>query len=151
MERLTYFECGKWRLKIGDTEYSGEAVDRLTANRYQGYVDGLLQQRVSLAWSGAAVAWQVYMRRSGGSWRLQGTTTDPSWNANNLPVGWIYTFAVCEVNKSIGSGKTVAVDFTLDAMAGDYQQMVITIDGETYPLVATIEGTANQLYYVEPA
>lgn len=31
MERLTYFECGKWRLKIGDTEYSGEAVDRLAA------------------------------------------------------------------------------------------------------------------------
>lgn len=31
MERLTYFDAGKWRLKIGDTEYSGEAVDRLAA------------------------------------------------------------------------------------------------------------------------
>lgn len=31
MERLTYFDGGKWRLKIGDTEYSGEAVDRLAA------------------------------------------------------------------------------------------------------------------------
>lgn len=31
MERLTYFDGGKWRLKIGDTEYSGEAVDRLVA------------------------------------------------------------------------------------------------------------------------
>ena len=28
MKRLTYFDGGKWRLKIGDTEYSGEAVDR---------------------------------------------------------------------------------------------------------------------------
>ena len=31
MKRLTYFDCGKWRLKIGDTEYSGKAVDRLAA------------------------------------------------------------------------------------------------------------------------
>ena len=31
MERLTYFDSGKWRLKIGDTEYSGETVDRLAA------------------------------------------------------------------------------------------------------------------------
>ena len=31
MERLTYFNGGKWRLKIGDTEYSGKAVDRLVA------------------------------------------------------------------------------------------------------------------------
>lgn len=36
MERLTYFECGKWRLKIGDTEYSGEAVDRLAAYEETG-------------------------------------------------------------------------------------------------------------------
>lgn len=34
MERLTYFDSGKWRLKIGDTEYSGEAVARLAA--YEG-------------------------------------------------------------------------------------------------------------------
>lgn len=31
MKRLTYFDNGKWRIKIGDTEYSGEAVDRLSA------------------------------------------------------------------------------------------------------------------------
>ncbi|GAA6521710.1 hypothetical protein K440107A6_15780 [Lawsonibacter asaccharolyticus] len=31
MERLTYFDGGKWRLKIGDTEYSGGVVDRLAA------------------------------------------------------------------------------------------------------------------------
>ncbi len=29
MERYTYFDGGKWRLKIGDTEYSGDWVDRL--------------------------------------------------------------------------------------------------------------------------
>ncbi|MEJ8729318.1 hypothetical protein WKS99_09780 [Flintibacter sp. HCN-6482] len=29
MKRLTYFDGGKWRLKIGDMEYSGKAVDRL--------------------------------------------------------------------------------------------------------------------------
>lgn len=31
MERYTYFDGGKWRLRIGDTEYSGKAVDRLAA------------------------------------------------------------------------------------------------------------------------
>lgn len=36
MERLTYFDNGKWRLKIGDTEYSGNAVDRLAAYENTG-------------------------------------------------------------------------------------------------------------------
>ncbi len=31
MERYTYFDSGKFRLKIGDTEYSGDWVDRLAA------------------------------------------------------------------------------------------------------------------------
>lgn len=31
MERYTYQENGKWRMCIGDTEYSGKAVDRLAA------------------------------------------------------------------------------------------------------------------------
>lgn len=30
-ERYTYFDGGKWRLKIGDTEYSGDWVNRLAA------------------------------------------------------------------------------------------------------------------------
>lgn len=34
MERLTYMYGGKWRLRIGDTEYSRKAVDRLAA--YEG-------------------------------------------------------------------------------------------------------------------
>lgn len=36
MKRLTYFDGGKWRIKIGDTEYSGEAVDRLAAYEATG-------------------------------------------------------------------------------------------------------------------
>lgn len=36
MKRLTYFDGGKWRLKIGDTEYSGEAADRLAAYEETG-------------------------------------------------------------------------------------------------------------------
>ena len=31
MERCTYFEGGKWRIRLGDTEYSGLWVDRLAA------------------------------------------------------------------------------------------------------------------------
>lgn len=34
MKRLTYMYGEKWRLRIGDTEYSGKAVDRLAA--YEG-------------------------------------------------------------------------------------------------------------------
>lgn len=36
MKRLTYFDGGKWRLKIGDTEYSGEVADRLSAYEETG-------------------------------------------------------------------------------------------------------------------
>lgn len=36
MKRLTYFDGGKWRLKIGDTEYSGEVADRLSAYKETG-------------------------------------------------------------------------------------------------------------------
>ena len=36
MERLTYFDGGKWRLKIGDTEYSGDWVERLAAYEETG-------------------------------------------------------------------------------------------------------------------
>lgn len=36
MEQLTYFDGGKWRLKIGDTEYSGEVADRLSAYEETG-------------------------------------------------------------------------------------------------------------------
>ena len=36
MERLTCFDGGKWRLKIGDTEYSGKVADRLAAYEETG-------------------------------------------------------------------------------------------------------------------
>ena len=31
MERLTYMDGGKWRMRIGDTEYSGKEVDKVSA------------------------------------------------------------------------------------------------------------------------
>ena len=36
MKKYTYFDGGKWRLKIGDTEYSGDWVDRLAAYEETG-------------------------------------------------------------------------------------------------------------------
>lgn len=36
MERYTYFDSGKFRLKIDDTEYSGDWVDRLSAYEETG-------------------------------------------------------------------------------------------------------------------
>lgn len=44
MKRLTYFDSGKWRLKIGDTEYSGEAVDRLAAYEETGLEPEKIEQ-----------------------------------------------------------------------------------------------------------
>lgn len=38
VERLTYFDGGKWRMRMGDTEYSGEKVDRISA--YEDILDG---------------------------------------------------------------------------------------------------------------
>lgn len=31
MKRITYWDFGKWRIHIGDTEYSGKDVDRIAA------------------------------------------------------------------------------------------------------------------------
>lgn len=31
MKRITYWDFGKWRIRIGDTEYSGKDVDRIAA------------------------------------------------------------------------------------------------------------------------
>lgn len=31
MERLTYMDGGKWRIRIGDTEYSGKEIDRFAS------------------------------------------------------------------------------------------------------------------------
>ena len=44
MKRLTYFDGGKWRLKIGDTEYSGEAVDCLAAYEETGLEPEKIEQ-----------------------------------------------------------------------------------------------------------
>lgn len=36
MSQMTYFDGKKWRLRIGDTEYSNQAVDRLAAYEETG-------------------------------------------------------------------------------------------------------------------
>lgn len=36
MNRLTYMDGGKWRMRIGDTEYSGKEVDRIAAYEETG-------------------------------------------------------------------------------------------------------------------
>ncbi|WP_274952465.1 hypothetical protein [Angelakisella massiliensis] len=38
MERLTYMNGGKWCIRMGDTEYSGEKVNRISA--YEDLLDG---------------------------------------------------------------------------------------------------------------
>lgn len=44
MERLTYRENGKWRLRVGDTEFSGEPADKLAA-----YEDTVLEPEEIIA------------------------------------------------------------------------------------------------------
>lgn len=44
MERHTYFEGGKWRLRVGDTEYSGPLVDRLAAYEDTGLTPEEIEQ-----------------------------------------------------------------------------------------------------------
>lgn len=53
--RLTYFDNGKWRVKIGDTEYSGETVDRLAAYEDTG-LEPEAVEHLKLASMGRAVA-----------------------------------------------------------------------------------------------
>lgn len=36
MERYTYFDGGKWRMRVGDAEYSGKETDRLAAYEDMG-------------------------------------------------------------------------------------------------------------------
>ena len=55
MERLTYFDNGKWRLKIGDTECSGNAVDRLAAYEETGLEPEAIEH-LKLAIMGKAIA-----------------------------------------------------------------------------------------------
>lgn len=55
MERYTYFDGGKWRLKIGDTEYSGDWVERLSAYEDTG-LDPEAVEHLKLASMGKAIA-----------------------------------------------------------------------------------------------
>lgn len=44
MERYTYQDGGKWRIRIGDTEHSGQWVDRLAAYEETGLEPGEIEQ-----------------------------------------------------------------------------------------------------------
>lgn len=55
MERYTYFDGGKWRLKISDTEYSGDWVERLAAYEETG-LEPEAVEHLKLASMGKAIA-----------------------------------------------------------------------------------------------
>lgn len=55
MERYTYFDGGKWRLKIGDTEYNGDWVERLAAYEETG-LEPEAVEHLKLASMGKAIA-----------------------------------------------------------------------------------------------
>ena len=43
MERFTYKDAGKWRIRIGDIEYSGNWVDRLADYEDTGLEPGEIE------------------------------------------------------------------------------------------------------------
>ena len=55
MKRYTYFDGGKWRLKISDTEYSGDWVERLAAYEETG-LEPEAVEHLKLASMGKAIA-----------------------------------------------------------------------------------------------
>lgn len=65
MERYTYFDGGKWRLKIGDTEYSGDWVDRLAAYEDTGLEPEELEENQNEAFDRG---YQYGMNYSGRRW-----------------------------------------------------------------------------------
>ena len=55
MERYTYFDSGKWRMRVGDAEYSGKETDRLAAYEDTG-LEPEEVEHLKLASMGKAIA-----------------------------------------------------------------------------------------------
>lgn len=55
MERYTYFDGGKWRMRVGDAEYSGKETDRLAAYEETG-LEPEAVEHLKLASMGKAIA-----------------------------------------------------------------------------------------------
>lgn len=126
------------------------AVRGLQAAIFNRNEDGVYKTRVQLTWRGASISWSVFFRRSGtGSWVLDGTTKYPSYDVQNLEVGFIYDFAVTASGK-LADAQIVSVDFTMDEMSGVYQEIVaLDNEGVLQPVVAMIDGQTRQIYAVE--
>lgn len=50
MERYTYFDGGKWRMRVGDAEYSGKETDRLAAYEETGLDPEELEEKQNEAY-----------------------------------------------------------------------------------------------------
>lgn len=48
MERYTYFDGGKWRMRVGDAEYSGKETERLAAYEETGLEPEEIMEAVKL-------------------------------------------------------------------------------------------------------
>lgn len=55
MERYTYFDGGKWRMRVGDAEYSGKETERLAAYEETGLKPEAVEH-LKLASMGKAIA-----------------------------------------------------------------------------------------------
>lgn len=111
MERYTYFDGGKFRLKIGDTEYSGDWVERLAAYEETGLEPEELAQAEK---KGRLV---VLPRLHGKKLLRDGLEFEPNH--------WNITLTAFAHNQPTKSGKRVglfsiceAAEAALDAMGG---------------------------------
>lgn len=65
MERYTYFENGKWRVCVGDTEYSGPWVDRLAAYEDTGLEPDGIDEALNEAHD---LGYQACLNYKGSTW-----------------------------------------------------------------------------------
>ena len=98
MERYTYFDGGKWRMRIGDTEYSGEAVNSFAAYEELGPIDRLRE----LAQADRLLDKDIYLAKE----RISGTVTELAINSDGIS---LYV-------RSGGGGFYIGIADALDGM-----------------------------------
>lgn len=107
MKRLTYFDGGKWRFKIGDTEYSGEVVDRLAAYEETGLKPEEIRNQLESMLDAVALYFETtpdrlrelaQADREGRCVVLPCKRDDVLWTFHTYPSKRVYSFHVTDLS-----------------------------------------------------
>lgn len=115
------------------------AVAGLSAAVFDRVEDAVQKKRVSLSWRGAAIRWQVFQRRVGEPWQRIGETQVPSYDVDNLQVGFFYDFAVSPSGNP-GDGQVVPIDYRLNMPAGPVRPVTELVDGTEIVVTELVDG-----------